>query len=523
MSRHDFRRLACETRRRSGATARLFARENLRLSVCLLSLLAVLPAVARAQLQPPALTSDNFSIDLVTGPIVGPNRVVSLGGAYTALGYGIDNAVITPAAYAARTLWDTRWFEFDVTVDYNPGVLLRQIDFINNGKTGVRNSNFLFVTLGASAIVGDLGFGGIVRSQNYRIGSSAELELVLANYGACYAFLDGQLLVGVSARTASLNLRTLQGDDALGSFTHTGPEAGAILGLADLPYRVGVAVRSAVEAKRDGTLAQLSFRSPKTVTLPAEVAFGLAYQFGNRPLNRRWVNPHERRRALRNEMLMRRLRRQREQAEREREALDLPPTAASTPSPPRSTGDTETPPRSAGDVQTSGPVPAWLLEPRDPAFWRAENQRIAEEDAELEREVERAEARHSEAIRALSRKYLLVSTDVLLIGETKNGIGLERYLLQERQDSGKHTSVSFRLGVEGEPVPDRLRLRVGTYLEPSRFVGVDPRLHVTMGSDLKLFAFDMFGLVNEFEFRVTATLDVAERYRNFGVSVGIWH
>jgi hypothetical protein len=291
----------------------------------------------------------------------------------------------------------------------------------------------------------------------------------------------------------------LHGEDQLGSFTHTGPEAGVILGLADLPYRIGFALRTAVEAKRDGsTPSELSIRSPNTVTLPAEVAFGLAYQLGNRPLNRRWVNPHERRRDLRNEMLMRRLRRQREQARREREQAGGPP------------------PTAAG-------VPQWLLEPSDPAFWRAEGERIANEDVELEQDVARAEARHSEAIRALSRKYLLVSADVLLIGATKNGVGLERYLAQQRQDSGKHTSVSFRLGVEGEPVPARLRLRVGTYLEPSRFVGVDPRLHVTMGSDLKLFAFDIFGLVNEFDLRVTATLDVAERYRNFGVSVGIWH
>lgn len=471
----------------------------LRSSVLAFGVVMVCAAVHAQSPQGEPLTSDNFSIDLVTGPIVGPNRVVSLGGAYTALGYGIDNSVLNPAAYGARTLWDTRWFEFDITVDYNPGVLLRQIDFINNGKSGARSTDFLFVTLGASGIAGDLGFGGIVRSQNYRIGDTAQLELILANYGLCYAFMDGQLLVGVGARTASLTLKNLQGDDPLGVFTHTGPEAGAILGLADLPYRVGFAMRTAVEAKPDTPKpSELSFRSPKTVTLPAEFSLGFAYQLGNRPLNRRWINPHDRERDLRNEMLVRRLRRQREQAKREREAAGAPPPTAAS-------------------------VPEWLLEPRDPAFWHIENQRIANEDVELAQEIERAEQRHAAAIRSLSRKYLLVSADVLLIGATDSGIGLDSYLQQLRQDSGKRTSVSFRLGVEGEPIPDRLRLRVGSYLEPSRFVGVDPRIHVTMGSDLKLFEFDMFGLVSKFDLRITATLDVAERYRNFGVSVGIWH
>jgi hypothetical protein len=38
-----------------------------------------------------------------------------------------------------------------------------------------------------------------------------------------------------------------------------------------------------------------------------------------------------------------------------------------------------------------------------------------------------------------------------------------------------------------------------------------------------LFSFDLFGLVSEFDWRVTTSLDLAVNYRSIGVSVGIWH
>jgi hypothetical protein len=83
--------------------------------------------------------------------------------------------------------------------------------------------------------------------------------------------------------------------------------------------------------------------------------------------------------------------------------------------------------------------------------------------------------------------------------------------------------LAFRIGAEGEPIPNQLRVRLGSYLEPARFTGVHPRLHATIGADLKLFSFDVFGLVNPFELRLTASLDIAESYRSVGISVGLWH
>ena len=462
---------------------------------------------ARAESRRESFIGKEFNIDLVNGPIVGTSRVISLGGAYTALGTGIDNAVITPAAYAARTLWGTRWFELDVTVDYSPN-LLRMVNFIDNGKRDAqKNSDLLFLGLGLGLVFGEVGIGGIVRSQDYRIGDNVNLTLILANYGACYAFLQGQLLVGVAARTAALTLSNTEQHTTLGSFTHSGPEVGAIVAPADVPYRVGVAVRSALEAESEQHIpSELPFMPPKAVVLPAELQIGVAYQLGNRPLNRRWVNPNDRERALRNEMLVRRLQRQREQARSEHaRGAVMQPSAA-------------------------GSLPLWLQEPRDPAFWRAEGERMANEERELRAEIERREQRYDASIRALSRKYLLLAADLLVVGATDRGIGLESFLSQGKrggeqrpQTAGEHPSFAFRVGLEGEPIPNQLRVRVGSYLEAARFEGVAPRLHATMGGDMKLFAFDLFGLVRPFELRLTAGLDIATSYRNLGLSVGVWH
>jgi hypothetical protein len=40
---------------------------------------------------------------------------------------------------------------------------------------------------------------------------------------------------------------------------------------------------------------------------------------------------------------------------------------------------------------------------------------------------------------------------------------------------------------------------------------------------VRLFAWDLFGLVEPVAFSLGTSADVAERYLNLGVSVGIWH
>src|ERR1700755_1265682 len=150
---------------------------------CLALSLLFASSFARAQTSGRMLSPRDFRIDLVTGPVIGPNATMTLGGAYTALGFGIDAAALTPVAYPARTLWDTNWFEFDVTAGYTPGAF-QTTDFDNNGRTGVTFRDYFFLTGGAKFTFGELGVGSLVRMQSYRLGARANLDLITANYGA---------------------------------------------------------------------------------------------------------------------------------------------------------------------------------------------------------------------------------------------------------------------------------------------------------------------------------------------------
>jgi hypothetical protein len=106
----------------------------------------------------------------------------------------------------------------------------------------------------------------------------------------------------------------------------------------------------------------------------------------------------------------------------------------------------------------------------------------------------------------------------------KNGVGVESFFSQAVERSGRRTSWSPRLGVEGEPLADGLLLRAGTYLEPTRFDTSSPRLHSTAGFDVHVpVAWSAFGLFDDdTTFRVGGALDSAERYFAWTASLGIW-
>ncbi|MDD9944857.1 MAG: UTP--glucose-1-phosphate uridylyltransferase [Myxococcales bacterium] len=70
---------------------------------------------------------------------------------------------------------------------------------------------------------------------------------------------------------------------------------------------------------------------------------------------------------------------------------------------------------------------------------------------------------------AASRRYLVLASDLMIVGATHNGVGLESFLSQIRQRSGQLATLGFRFGAEGEPIERWLKMRAGTYFEPSRF------------------------------------------------------
>ncbi len=121
------------------------------------------------------------------------------------------------------------------------------------------------------------------------------------------------------------------------------------------------------------------------------------------------------------------------------------------------------------------------------------------------------------------RERITVVGEVLVAGPSPGSVSLESFLAQQDDPSGRRTTVTPRLGLESEPIVDRLQSRLGTYVEPSRFEGHASRQHFTFGFELRLGAWSMFGLAGEQVWRISAVADLAPRYENFGLSIGAWH
>lgn len=470
----------------------------------------VVPAQTRAQ--DPPLTANDFSIDVFTGPALSSSRIVGMGGAYAGIGDGIDGVPLNPASFAARTLYELSSFEWELSFGFLlPGAFSKN-DFDNNGQTGFTTSNFLFVTAGLRLQVNRVGFGTLLRSQGYSFVDGAgavDVSLFVVNTGFGYQLFEGQLVLGAGLRAATLNIHTSNGTSAsLVELIGSGPEVGALWRPAGRPFRVGLSARTAVlsipngapgTADASGVVKAGDLVLPHDVHMPWEVGLGVAVQIGNRPLNLAWHDPSEADERLETRMLTARALRTRAQVEREM-ARDR---ALGRPAP---VDD----PRSGG-VAARGPT--------DPAWLQAEQVRRESEDAQLEAALDADD----EEIKRLSRLYLLISAELLMTGPTEDGVGLEGFLSQTRERSGQSLSVGARLGLEGEPWPGHIKLRAGTYFEPSRFDGVGYRVHGTAGIDVKLFTWDVFGLFDDFDIRVNAAMDIASRYFDWGVGIGIWH
>ncbi len=72
----------------------------------------------------------------------------------------------------------------------------------------------------------------------------------------------------------------------------------------------------------------------------------------------------------------------------------------------------------------------------------------------------------------------------------------------------------MRAGAESEIMPNRLTVRGGSYLEPSRFKRW-PRLHLTGGADVRVTVY--------WDWRITLAVDFASAYRNTAIGLGFWH
>jgi hypothetical protein len=114
------------------------------------------------------------------------------------------------------------------------------------------------------------------------------------------------------------------------------------------------------------------------------------------------------------------------------------------------------------------------------------------------------------------RRPVLVSAQLDVVGPAAGAVSLQSALVEGAPAlaSGTRPSLLPRLGAEWESWPDVLRVRGGTYLEPSR-TGGGPRPHGTFGLEVRVPCWP-------WDLQVALGGDVARRLRNVSLSIGWW-
>jgi hypothetical protein len=459
------------------------------------------------------------SIDLFQGPVLAPARATGLGGAFAAYAEGVDALASNAAAVAVREPYSYTWFDYDLTASLSFPAAFRNNDFDNDGAIGFTYKNFLFYTLGAKVDIGPWGVGVLGDFQTYDLlpaRNSTDPQLT-ETFGKLHAVLGrslfgGQLSIGAGVRAVTLSIDTKQSGSTaaelgLGGQTNqlsmngVGPEIGVLIRPDYEPWRLGATFRSSVEGRASQDAApsdQTKFEKPASIFLPWELELGATIQVGPRPLNPRWLDPHE-------------------QEARERSQIEQDRAAR----------------KAAQEAELRGITDPAKMYDRASELAYQEKFIRREEDRRLDAVRETLELERRARYANWPRERITVLLEILVSGRSPDAVGLESFFSHQAalvglvpgtsfKRSGETISYSPRLGLEGEPVTDRLQTRIGTYIEPSRFGGL-ARQHFTFGFDVKLFAWGLFGLTKDQVWRVGGVTDLAPRYQSFGISLGAWH
>jgi hypothetical protein len=458
------------------------------LSLCLAGL-GLEPRAARAggPLGPqgaPIRTSD-YSLDLFQGPTLASARVTAMGGAYSALAEGAEAIPFNAASASQRDPYSTLRTDFEVNGGVTfPGSLpgsLTRTDFDNNGHVGFGYDNFVFATLGGLLQHDAWGFGANISLQNYSLGAPPEFGLTglsgvknltvrifKIDAVTSYGFLDEQLHIGGGIRGAIFNAVDATGLERLLFGTYGfGAQGGVLWRPRDLPLRLGGTVRSPL-------IGSLTY-APNVTEDPQTGDRTIGNFYLPRGVNLPWeaeggvavqLGPRPLNLPWTDEDKF-------DDPEVEEERRMLP-------------GDRHTPPR---------------LEPTYRAARRILRRRN----------------------RAIPREKLLLSFSMLVTGPTSGAVGVESMLTQKIDRSGERTSVTLRGGAEAEIIPNRLQLRAGSYMEPTRFRESTPRLHGTGGFELRVVDWSLFRIYPEdTSWRISGAIDVAREYFGWSLGVGTW-
>lgn len=475
------------------------------------------PAFADGPLGPngSALRTSDYSVDLAGGPVLAGPRALGLAGAYVAIAEGVDGNQHNPAAPAVRAAWSATRVDYDASLGLLFPGTLASTDFYNTGRgrTDLRRSDpqeFTLLAPSGNLQVGPWGVGvglelfryGLLRKPDPTLGGQS--EIIRAQFSTVRTFLaravdDGQLVGGIGLHVTALDVTTANEIFSRKGnvFTTRGVsfEGGLLWRPTGERFRVGVAVRAPlttdVDARGERVGGDIVLRdptSPNAIWLPRRVKrpwssdLGLALQLGPRPLNVAWLDPV---------VVMRRVDDYLERRERARaEELDRARRAGP---------DAEEAARLAAEAEASNDV----------TYRAQERERVAE-------------LLHRRYL-AMPRRYLLLSAQLRIDGDVKNSVGVESFLQGYVDRSGERVTYTPRLGVETEAIPNWVKLRVGGYLEPTRFRENTPRTHATVGVDTRLFEWSLFGLLRDDDkLALGAALDTSREYLGWAVSLGIW-
>lgn len=469
---------------------------------------------ASTRAQSPPITKNDFALEFYQGPLVAPTRVIGLGGAYTALAEGVESTAANAAGPAVREAYSHEWLDYDVDLDVGfPGFNdYIGTDFNNRGPKGNaltlgRVSNFIYLHAGAQVQLGYFGASVSAELLRYTLSSAAAGRPGLSlQYGrfhalAAYGFKDDQLVLGAGLRAISLQVSQegggiLNGQTLL-TMTGASPEVGALIRPDNERWRIGTTLRFPVSGSgigsnttttdSNGVHSAGAFILPQKVVMPWELDVGFAFQLGPRPLNPPWINPHEHEAPVRKDIDDARAAREAHRQER----LRAMPVAE----------------RKRWDD-----------------FWLLQEHAIREvEKAHLEAESERLLAERKARFENWPRPRILLLGSLLMTGASDSAVALEGFFDQRRELVGRSVSFSPRAGIESEPVINWVVVRVGSYIEPSRFSDGFFRQHFTFGGDVKLAYFSPFHIFGDQIWRISVYSDVAPRYTNWGLAIGGWH
>jgi hypothetical protein len=475
------------------------------------------PVTAAGQLAPDGspITTSDYSIDLTRGVVISTSRVTGLSGAATSLAQGVEGGLQNPAAVAYRGAqwpdWYDYWLALGVTYPFDSG------DFYNSGRVfgDPGDDSFLFVIPGVYFQMWNLGIGLTVDSQLIKLSGvlnpatmqeeTLRLWFTTFHIQAGYGFWDGQLILGAGLRI--LRQRALH-SDPFGSAddAYNALGLGAELGLMLRPHhkrwslggsvfpQLGTGIRTGGNAMEtpDGDIVLGDLYLPRTTRLPWIGSIGFSYQLGPRPSNPPWISA-EQLAAAELERLERR-----KKAEEKDEAREIAAARA----------------RGGPDVEICV---------------RAIEQRYERKYAKIKQSRKEMKERAWDMLRkryrwGWPRRYYLLTADLWINGRVTNGVGVESFVFQTVQRSGQEITVSPRFGFESEAWPGRMKIRAGTYLEPSRFAESTARIHGTVGFDVRVLKWDVFGLWPEdYQWQITAAIDLARAYGAFSVGIGGWY